>query len=135
MSQAYGQRLHDFVTQLKSKAQQCQFSVTCQNQHCGKQVSFSQEMVYDQMVIGCYDGDNQVEVLSKASSLVSYQDRYDAMQALELGKKAKNDLTPFALQPRIVLQPETGTVAAQKSTDGHRNDREDVNTPATDIII
>ena len=61
------------------------------------------------MIVDCYDGDIQGEILSKASTLLNFQDRYDAMQALELGKKAKHDLA----QPTV--SQETGTIAAQKS--------------------
>ena len=75
--------------------------------------SFTTEMVSDQMIVGCYDG----EILSKASTLLTFQDRYDAMLALELGKKAKHDLA----QPTV--SQETGTIAAQKSAYRKSKDR------------
>ena len=65
------------------------------------------------MIVGCYDG----EILSKASTLLTFQDRYDAMLALELGKKAKHDLA----QPTV--SQETGTIAAQKSAYRKSKDR------------
>lgn len=50
-------------------------------------------MIADRMVIGCYDKDIQMEVLSKASNLDTFKDKFDLMTSLELGKEAKTELS------------------------------------------
>lgn len=117
--QPAGQPLHDYVTKLRSKAEQCQFVVTCPNDTCQTKVTFATEMVSDQMLVGCADTDIQGEILAKASTLSSFDDRYEAMQALELGKQARDDLS---------RQPSHHAVAAKKTA--YRKAKE---TPPTEM--
>lgn len=100
--QAHGQHLHEYVAGLRAKAEQCQFVTKCPNTAvCTQTVSYAADMVSDQMVIGCYDTDIQGEILSKSSTLTTFQLKFDAMQALETGKEARNELTKHNMTPSL----------------------------------
>ena len=50
-------------------------------------------MVADQMVVGCNDTDIQEEILAKDSTLNTFKDKFDLIQAMEDGKRAKTQLS------------------------------------------
>ena len=94
MNQAPGQPIQAFVTKLKGKAMNCNYSIKCNSAACGHQVnSYAEHMIADQMVIGCANTDIQQEVLAKDSQLPDFQSRFDLIQALEEGKVAKSQLS------------------------------------------
>jgi hypothetical protein len=93
MHQEPGQPIQAFVAKLRSKAEHCQFTLECTNADCSHQSnSYAESMVADQMVVGCCDKDIQGEILAKDAQLVRYQEKFDLIQALEEGKRAKSQL-------------------------------------------
>ena len=92
MEQSSGQSIQAFVTKLRSKASHCDFKVRCSNTNCGQLVCYAEEMISDQMVVGCADPDVQQEVLAKDIQLDNFQKKYDLILALEEGRIAKGQL-------------------------------------------
>ena len=97
MNQGPGQPIQAYITKLKSKAMNCNYSIKCSSAACGHHVnSYAEHMIADQMVVGCADTDIQQEVLAKDSQLPDFQARFDLIQALEEGKVAKSQLSSDA---------------------------------------
>jgi hypothetical protein len=93
MSQAPGQPIQAFIAKLRSKAEHCQFTFKCVSAACNRQTnSYAESMVADQMVVGCCDKDIQGEILAKDAQLTTFQEKFDLIQALEEGKRAKLQL-------------------------------------------
>lgn len=92
LKQANSQKLQDFVSTLRAKSEHCKFSVVCTNHACQNEVSYAQAMISDQMIVGVYDKDIQADVLSKATTLDTFEKKFDHMQCMELGKEAKSAL-------------------------------------------
>ena len=95
MSQVHDQPVQAYVAQLRCKAEHCRFTVKCTSEACEHHVnSYAESMVSDQMVVGCSDSDIQQEALAKDSLLHTFQEKFDLIQALEEGRRAKSQLTP-----------------------------------------
>lgn len=73
-----------FVAQLKGKAAQCSFAVTCPG--CAQEVSYQESMVADQLIVGARDPDIQCELIARDSSLPTLADKFEFFQSLENGK-------------------------------------------------
>ena len=88
------QQMHDenetlqhYVASLRSKAQHCQFSLTCKSTTCSQINSYAESEVMDKMTTGLYDKDIQAELLAKSE--LEFEKRYDLALALEEGKRAR----------------------------------------------
>ena len=93
MRQAPLQPVQTYVSQLKSKAAHCNFTLRCSSDLCNHQSnSYMESMVSDQMVVGCNDTDIQEEILAKDGTLDSFKTKFDLIQAMEDGKRAKSQL-------------------------------------------
>ena len=102
MMQSPDEPIQTFVGKLRAKAAHCHFRTTCSNTSCKADISYSDSMVTDQMIVGLYDKDCQGDVLAKDITLKSFQEKFDLIQAHEEGKRAQNLLN-------------TSSVAAHKS--------------------
>ena len=89
ITQSPDQPVTAFVGSLQAKAAHCCFNTKCE---CGKDASYTEDMVADQMIVGLYDKDVQAEVLSKYASLVSLKDKINYIGAIEEGKRATSSL-------------------------------------------
>ena len=89
ITQSPDQPVTAFVGSLQAKAAHCCFNTKCE---CGKDASYTEDMVADQMIVGLYDKDVQAEVLSKDASLVSLKDKINYIGAIEEGKRATSSL-------------------------------------------
>jgi len=104
MKQEEGQSAKQFLTKLRAKADHCDFRVSCSSADCNhKSNSYASEMIADILTAGCYDQDIQGELLARSAKVQSLEEKFDLMQALESGKKARQQLTL------------PSTVAAQRS--------------------
>ena len=102
MMQSPDEPIQTFVGKLRAKAAHCHFRTTCSNTSCKADMSYSDSMVTDQMIVGLYDKDCQGDVLAKDITLKSFKEKFDLIQAHEEGKRAQNLLN-------------TSSVAAHKS--------------------
>jgi Fe-S-cluster containining protein len=82
---------HQFVAQLRAKAEHCNFIVKCAN--CDENVSYASPMISDQLTVGLADKDIQGEILAKDTQLNTFDDKLNLVQALEDGKRAKEQLS------------------------------------------
>ena len=58
-------------------------------------------MVADILTVGCYDQDIQGELLARSADVQSLEDKFELMQAMESGKRARNQLT---VQSSVTVQ-------------------------------
>ena len=87
LTQSPGEHINFYVARLKAKAEHCNFVIECSNAACEHQVnSYSEAMIADQMTRGIHDKDTQEELLAKDKQLTSFKERYDLIEANELGK-------------------------------------------------
>jgi len=93
IQQSPGQPIQQFVAKLRAKAEHCNFRLECSKAGCKTNNSYATEMITDQMVVGLYDKDIQGEVLAKHATSKGFQAKYDLIQALEEGKRAKEQLS------------------------------------------
>ena len=82
-AQEQNQSPQSYVASLKAKADLCCFSVKCK---CENTVSYAEQMVIDQMITGLVDKQIQVEILTKRDEFKSFQEIFDRITALEIGK-------------------------------------------------
>ena len=97
LSQSPDEPIQAFVGRLHAKAAHCKFSCKCPNPTCNKNVSYSDAMVTDQMIVGVYGKDSQGEVLAKDASLPSFTEKFDLLQALGEGKRTQTHLNTSAI--------------------------------------
>ena len=108
LHQQPGTPAHQYVAQLRAKAEHCSFTVKCTN--CNESISYANPMISDQLTVGLADKDIQGEILAKDGQLKTFDEKLDAVQALEDGKRAREQLCPDT------------TLAVHKSTyQKHRN--------------
>ena len=94
MRQASGQPVQQFLAKLKAKAEHCQFHVKCSSSLCNNTVnSYAIPMITDQLIVGLVDTDIQGEVLAKHSQLKTFDQTFELIQAIEDGKRAKDQLS------------------------------------------
>ena len=66
LTQSEGESITDFAARLKEQATLCEFKVACQSQTCDCMVSYSEDMVCNQMVSGLWDKEHQNRILAEA---------------------------------------------------------------------
>ena len=93
MLQADGESITHFVSRLRSQASLCEFKVTCQSSTCQCLVSYADEMVSNQMISGLHNPEHQTRLLAEASSLKSFQDKFDKLISLETTDKSTPHLS------------------------------------------
>ena len=76
MAQVAGQPIHAFVGQLRSKATQCDCTTKCTSSRFSQNVSYSDAMVSDQMIVGLYDKDCQADVLARNQTLKIFDKKF-----------------------------------------------------------
>ena len=94
MQQQEGEPMTHFVARLNSLAKLCEFNVPCQSTSCDCSVSYSEEMVSNQMVGGLYNSEHQMKLLAEAASLQTFQEKFDRLVSLETTDKSLPHLTP-----------------------------------------
>ena len=90
LTQDPGTPAQQFVAQLRSKAEHCDFQMLCSS--CNQSVSYATAMITDQMTVGLNDKDVQGEILAKDSQLHNFDDKFNLILAYEDGKRAKDQL-------------------------------------------
>ena len=102
MKQEEGQSAQQFLAKLRAKADHCNFQLTCSSEDCSHTSnSYAPAMVADILTVGCYDQDIQGELLARSADVQSLQDKFELMQAMESGKRARNQLT---VQSSVTVQ-------------------------------
>ena len=102
MKQEEGQSAQQFLAKLRAKADHCNFQLTCSSEDCSHTSnSYAPAMVADVLTVGCYDQDIQGELLARSADVQSLQDKFELMQAMESGKRARNQLT---VQSSVTVQ-------------------------------
>ena len=91
MKQEEGQSAQQFLAKPRAKADHCNFQLTCSSEDCSHTSnSYAPAMVADILTVGCYDQDIQGELLARSADVQSLQDKFELMQAMESGKRARN---------------------------------------------
>ena len=90
MAQVAEQPIQAFVGQLRSKAMQCDFTTKCTSSGCSQNVSYSEAMVSDQMIVGLYDKDCQADVLARNQTLKTFNEKFHWIQVHEEGKRTSS---------------------------------------------
>ena len=102
MKQEEGQSAQQFLAKLRAKADHCNFQLTCSSEDCSHTSnSYASAMVADILTVGCYDQDIQGELLAHSADVQSLEDKFELMQAMESGKRARNQLT---VQSSVTVQ-------------------------------
>ena len=86
--QSEGESITHFVARLRSQATLCKFSVqvamTCDHDETyHAQVSFSDEMISQQLITGLFNQDHQSKILSEVASLPTLREKINRLQVLE----------------------------------------------------
>jgi hypothetical protein len=102
--QSEGESITHFVARLRSQAALCEFSVTasvpCDDEVAyNVRVSFSDEMISQQLIAGLFNHDHQSKILSEAASLQTLREKIDRLQALETTQESASRMQNFPVQP------------------------------------
>ena len=122
MRQKEGESVTHFLARLRGQAKFCEFHVKCPNdQNCGQQVDYSDDMVAGQMIAGLAKLEHQSRVLAEATTLITLDQKFHRLVCLETTDKSTprfhNATHPLALsnmqrsergqQPRETKPPST----------------------------
>lgn len=89
MAQNEGESITHFLSRLRGQAKFCEFNVKCPNeQTCGQQVDYSEDMVVGQMIAGLANLEHQSRLLAEAASLVSLEQKFNRLVCLETTDKS-----------------------------------------------
>ena len=92
--QSEGESTQQFYSRLRSKADQCDFNIKCKSSLCSNTLnSYSSAMVDDILTVGCYDEDVQCELLARSAQFKNVEEKYQFIEAMESGKRARGDLS------------------------------------------
>ena len=89
IKQGDGESVTHFVARLNAQTALCNFSVTCS---CAAEVSFAEDMVFQQLVSGLRDQNHQSKVLAEATSLKTLQLKVERLQSLEATEESATKL-------------------------------------------
>ena len=87
---------------LKGQASVCQYNINCE---CGSQLSYSDQMVRDTLIVGLADDDIRLDVLGQANQEMSLDETIRFIKAKESGKRSAGRMhynpatVPTAVQP------------------------------------
>ena len=103
ITQVDGESVNKFVARLKAQATLCDFKVRCNNPDCGRDVSYSEEMVSHQMVSGLSNAQHQSKILAEAATISTFQEKFDKLISLETTDNSTPQLniTPAAMMPTV----------------------------------
>ena len=110
--QSEGESITHFVARLRSQATLCKFSVpaviTCDHDETYQyQVSFSDEMISQQLIAGLFNHDHQSKILSEVASLPTLREKIDRLQVLETTQESASMMK--------TIQPPAQLAAAHRS--------------------
>ena len=88
MEQDEGESITHFVARLKEHAALCDFKVPCQSTTCDCTVSYLEDMGSNQMVSGLCDKEHQTKLLAEATTLTTFQKKFDRLMSLETTDKS-----------------------------------------------
>ena len=74
-----------FSARLKGQASVCQYNINCE---CGCQLSYSDQMVRDTLVVGLADDDIRLDVFGQANQEMSLDETIRFIEAKESGKRS-----------------------------------------------
>ena len=127
MRQSQGEDITQFVSRLRAKASLCAFSVMAFRPNEGSEeagpVSYEEDALRTQLVVGIYDKDHQNRVLNDAAKYKSFKELYQALQTMEAA-----DTSRLKLSDRTGQDPDSS--AAQRSQ-YQRQRRGQTHTPET----
>ncbi|GFN96751.1 hypothetical protein PoB_002325700 [Plakobranchus ocellatus] len=86
-----------FSARLKGQANVCQYNIPCK---CGAQLSYSDQMVRDILIVGLADEDIRLDVLGQANQEMSLEETIRFIEAKESGKRSAGRINP---KPTAVL--------------------------------
>ena len=90
------------LSKTASQSRSLQFPTDVQSEDCSHTSnSYASAMVADILTVGCYDQDIQGELLARSAGVQSLEDKFELMQAMESGKRARNQLT---VQSSVTVQ-------------------------------
>ena len=96
MRQSQGEDITQFVSRLRSKASLCSFAVTAhrptEESQCPGPISYEEDALKTQMVVGLYDKDHQNRVLNDAAKYSSFKKLYQALQTMEAADTSRMKL-------------------------------------------
>ena len=91
MRQDRDEPVRAFSARVKGQAGVCQYSVQCE---CGAQVSYSDPMIRDTLIVGLADDDIRLDVLGQTKQDMSLDETTRFIEAKESGKRSAGHLNP-----------------------------------------
>ena len=91
MRQDRDEPVRAFSARIKGQAGVCQYSVQCE---CGAQVSYSDPMIRDTLIVGLADDDIRLDVLGQTKQDMSLDETTRFIEAKESGKRSAGHLNP-----------------------------------------
>ena len=119
MRQDRDEPVRTFAARLKGQSSVCQYLVNCE---CGTQISYSDAMVRDTMIIGLADNDIQLDILGQANQDMSLEDTIRFIEAKESGKRSSGRIGPGMTHPCLPqsAQPSVDAVSSFKRQERKR---------------
>ena len=89
MAQNEGESMTYFLKRLRGQANFCEFNIKCpEEQTCGQQVDYSEDMVTGQMIAGLANLEHQSRILAEAASLISFEQKFNHLVYLKTTDKS-----------------------------------------------
>ena len=96
MRQSQGEDITQYVSRLRSKASLCSFAVTAhrptEESQCPGPISYEEDALKTQVVVGLYDKDHQNRILNDAAKYPSFKELYQALQTMEAADTSRMKL-------------------------------------------
>ena len=113
LHQSPGESITCFLARLRAQAALCEFCITCSFETCTTSVSYAEDMIAGQMIVGLANVDHQAKILAEAMTLITFKDKYDRLASLETTDQSTSHL--HMAPPRPMPPPMPSESAAQKS--------------------
>lgn len=106
MIQMEGESITQFAACLKSQASLCQFTITCPSHTPPTAISYADQLVTQQLIVGLRNHEHQSKILAKSTTLLTLQTKIERLQCLEATEES-------TLQMRMTLLTTTATATRQ----------------------
>ena len=107
MRQDRDEPARNFAARLKGQAGVCQFNIKCE---CEANVSYSDQMIRDTLIVGLADDDIRLEVLGHTNQEMSLDETICFIEAKESGKRSAGRIHPIpTATPTAVVDAASST--------------------------
>ncbi|GFO13770.1 hypothetical protein PoB_004027500 [Plakobranchus ocellatus] len=105
-SQDRDEPVRAFSARLKGQASVCQCNIPCK---CGSQLSYSDQMVRDTLIVGLADEDIHFDVLGQANQEMSLEETIRFIEAKESGKRSAGRINPKPTAVTVAVDAASST--------------------------